>query len=171
VELLVVMAILAVLIALSLVGIVYAVRMSRNISRTAALESFEIGLDAYYSDNQEYPVSIGGNPLSSMEDLVPTSTNVTILSPYIESNFDPPPGTDVFYNTDGMLYTVCISQEERGSEEFSWVCAGPGVDTGAGWPTREIPVGECIDCAGQSGAGTAAFCTRWDGDSWSGPCP
>lgn len=155
VELLVVMAILAVLIAISVAGLGYAMRRSRNISRQASIENLQIALEAYYSDEQEYPVDT--SLTNGVSDLTPGG----LLAPYIESAFDAPPNTEIYYRSnDGQLYTVCVNQEVRNTTDYSFVCTGSGIDA-TNYPTREIDPGAgCVDCEG--------VCDEWDGDAWGG---
>lgn len=167
VEVLVVMAILAILVAISVFGLGFAMRRSRNISREAAIQNIVVGLNEYYGDHEEFPVNFSGP--ASMASLI-SPVQDTVLSPYIESDFDAPANTLVYYNTDSEYFTVCVNQETRTAGEYSWVCDGPGISMGTGWPAREIGAGACTDCDGQSGSGTASFCTEWDGEDWVGPC-
>ena len=158
VELLVVMAILAVLIAISVAGLGYAMRRSRNISRAASIENLQIAIEAFYSDEQEYPtLDVSDVAIDNIGDLVAPGGG-TVLEPYIESAFDAPPDTEIYYRSDGQLYTVCVNQEVRGTTNYDFVCAGSGVDS-PGYPTREISGGTCTNCAG--------VCTVWGGEAWT----
>jgi prepilin-type N-terminal cleavage/methylation domain-containing protein len=159
VELLVVMAILAVLIALSIAGIGYALRRSRNTARHAATENMIISLEAYYTDYASYPseqslAAIFG-PAEEEGDF--------ILKEYSESTWDAPPSSVFYYKDDGrtdpQLYTVCVNQEVwNETVEYEWICQGTGVGSD-GFPMREPAQSEeCLTCAGQVG--------YWNGDAW-----
>jgi len=152
VELLVVMAIIAVLIGISVAGLGFAMRRSRNISRQSAMANLDRSLEAYYSDHQDYPIE---TDVLTIEGMLDTGG---ALDPYLEGSWGAPPRTEVYYksDTDGVFYTVCVSQEEaRGG--MSWLCTGPGIGE-TGFPARKIrsDAGVCTDCAG--------ICQIYDGD-------
>ncbi len=135
VEVLVVMAIIAVLIGISVAGLGFAMRRSRNISRQSAMSNLDRALEAYYSDNLNYPVDTTVATLGALIDDsgVPADN---ILYEYLEGSWEAPPGTEVYYKSiDGILYTVCVNQEESGAGQ-SWVCTGPGIGD-ALYPDRE----------------------------------
>jgi prepilin-type N-terminal cleavage/methylation domain-containing protein len=160
VELLVVMAILAVLIALSIAGIGYAMRRSRNIGRRSAVESMVIGLEAYYTEHDEYPEE--PEPGTGFAALFgPGEIGSFTLEVYLESLWDSPPNSLYYYKTDDaeQFYTVCVNQELwNETVEQEWVCDGTGVGN-SGFPQREEPQSAgCDSCAG--------VCGEWDGDSW-----
>jgi prepilin-type N-terminal cleavage/methylation domain-containing protein len=160
VELLVVMAILAVLIALALYGIGFAMRRSRNTHRRAAVENMVIALGAYYSENRRYLDVLEGEEFAevfgpdSQADADPFA-----LQEFLESTFDAPPETRFYYNTNDNLtmYTVCVNQEEWNADD-EWICDGTGVGSD-GFPPKEL--GSMATCSPDCGV-----CGLWNGDTW-----
>lgn len=135
VELLVVMAIMAVLIGISIAGLGYAMRKSRNIARSAAASNMDKALASYYADEQRYP-SNGGNI-----DAIATSD----LDEYLEGAWDPgPPNTVLCYraNTDRTFYAICVSNEITDGT-YDYICYGPGVGK-TGWPSKDNDT--CTTC-------------------------
>ena len=77
----------------------------------------------------------------------------------MENNFDAPPASEFYYNTDAdhRAYTICVNQEVWNNDD-AWVCDGTGVAS-AGFPPREI--GSNPTCTPNCGV-----CGRWNGDTW-----
>lgn len=158
VELLVVMAILSVLIALSIAGLGYAMRRSRNIARQAALENMVVGLEAYYTDNQDYPEQPSDS--AGFQDLFGPTTSEIIefdLQPYLEDTWDAPPESYFYYQTpdEDQIYTVCVNQEVWSGNQ-TYVCSGTGVGNVELTP-RTIAAGATDACDSCPGTGA-----EWD---------
>ena len=169
VEVLVVMVILAVLIGLSIAGMGYAMRRSRNVARLGASENMMIGLESYYTDHSDYPDQ--PTTVAAMAELFgPVFTGTDNLQEYLESTWDAPPESRFLYKTDGATspqqYTICVNQEIWGSTtSWDWVCQGTGVgNTTGNFPVREPARGAtCANCAG--------MCAMWNAnDTWVA-CP
>ena len=125
VELLVVMAIMSVLIGISVAGLGFAMRRSRNTGRQAAAQNLDRSLEAFYSDNQQYPDS------ASMPDLVDTE-----LNSYLEGSWESPSESYYGYRAENYIYVVCASQEDTGGD-IDFLCYGPGIGYPGGtepWP-------------------------------------
>jgi len=150
VELLVVMAIMAVLIGISVAGLGYALRRSRNIARSASMSNLDKAFASYYADNQDYPADG-----STIEDLVASSGDLDV---YLEGTWDGgPPGSKYYYkagNSD-TIYSVCVSQEKTATVE-NFVCLGPGVGS-TGWPDKEQSTCSEAVCGEES---------EWSGTAW-----
>lgn len=114
VELLVVMAILAVLVAVSIAGIGYATRKSRNTARQAAAVNMERAMTAFYSEHKMFPTTLGESTAASMQELLEGSGDSEYLKPYLESSWSSPPKTCVAFKSDGIRYVIGVSQEETG---------------------------------------------------------
>ena len=145
VELLVVMAIMAVLIGISVAGLGFAMRRSRNIARSAAMSNLDKALASHYADEQQYPAQ--GN----LDSLVSNA-----LNDYLEGTWDPGAPNSVYcYRTGNTntIYAVCVSQEDNAADN-SFVCLGPGVGK-SGWPQKEQ--GACTNCGN---------CRKYTGSSW-----
>lgn len=148
VELLVVMAIMAVLIGISVAGLGYAMRRSRNISRQSAMANLDRALEAYYSDNQNYPLETEAGTLTDLID------GEDWLFPYLEGSWEAPGNTQVFYHSEqsgsnASGYVVCVSQEESGGD-ISYVCSGPSIGQDGFPKNRQIEVSAsgCENCCG-----------------------
>ena len=144
VELLIVMAILAVLIGISVAGIGYALRQSRNIARQSAMANLDRAVQAYYSDNVIYFTDTDPD---SFDDML---TNDLYLNTYLEGSWEAPPNSQFTFKTDteGYYYVVCGKMEMTGSN-FYWMCTGPGIGQGS-FPQQEKLVdidSEGPDCA------------------------
>lgn len=137
VELLVVMAIMSVLIGISVAGLGYAMRRSRNINRQAAAANLDRALEAFYSDHQQYPDTTPGAtafPVAAdtfMETLIDApvvgSEDTTgYLYEYLEGSWDVAPKTWIYYKSDSIRYTTCVSQEMGGGDTDCF-CLGPAV--------------------------------------------
>lgn len=125
VELLIVMAIMGFLMALSVAGLQYALRRSRDNQRQSAVTNLDNALTAYYTDNQEYPTEDGtGNPLSTSDTVATPNDPVgeglvdTVLGGYMQGAWDAGPMADdeatqigYYINSDGVNYAVCAVQE------------------------------------------------------------
>lgn len=161
-ELLVVMAILAVLIGLSVAGLGYAMRRSRNIARESAISNIENALTSYYDANQKYPANgtqvAWGQGTTAL--IVTTVPPAGVLKDYLEGAWDQgPANSQYWYRADaaGLLYTVCVSQEKTPSgTEFH--CVGTGLGQ-LNWPTKVTHV-----CTGVCGTSVT-----WNGTAWVTP--
>ncbi|MBN1618684.1 type II secretion system protein [Candidatus Dojkabacteria bacterium] len=127
VELLVVMVIIAVLVGLSVAGLGYAMRASRNTKRRTAASNIEKAAQVYYSNHECYP-----NP-ANMTTLVNNN-----LNEYFEGSFDPGNnGTRYYYiysGTSGCAtkFVVCVGLETAAGANNEYFCTGNGVGTGTG---------------------------------------
>lgn len=165
VELLVVMAILSVLIGLSIAGLGYAMRRSRNIARQAALENMVVGLEAYYTDHQDYPAQPGDGASFHLLFGPSTGTGETAiaefdLQPYLEDTWDAPPESYFYYQVadEYQVYTVCVNQEVWSGNQ-TYVCSGTGVGN-ADLTPRTIGAGATDACSTCPGNGA-----EWDPDT------
>lgn len=101
VELLVVISIIAILMGLSLFGLMGARESSRDGRRKADLEAIRSGLEIYKSDQGEYPTTLGtsltggGNTYISSVPVDPVSTDRSYR-----------------YSSDGITYTICAALEQ-----------------------------------------------------------
>lgn len=143
------MAIMAVLIGISVAGLGYAMRRSRNISRQSAMANLDRALEAYYSDHQNYPQH---TDVATLDALINgDGVDDEWLLPYLEGSWEAPGNTEVFYNSEvvgpnAIGYVVCVSQEESGGE-VSYVCSGPSIGQ-TGFPdVREMET-TCTGCCG-----------------------
>jgi prepilin-type N-terminal cleavage/methylation domain-containing protein len=127
VELLIVMAIIAVLVGLAIAGITYANMQSRNNQRLAALNNVDRALVAFYDENRYFPSSNGNTFDNVLEDHI---------EDYMEGSWESPASTVFYYRTDArnIVYIVCVSLEELGGNR-SYTCKGSGLGTPNGnWP-------------------------------------
>jgi type IV pilus assembly protein PilA len=160
VELLVVMAIMAVLIGISIAGLGYAMRRSRNIARQAAAANLDRAIESYYSDNQTYPTAGDVVPPTTIGVLVDD-----ILEPYLEGSWDVPPRTCVAYlSPDGERYVAGASQEVAGgTQDMYWT--GPGLSAGAGWPEDDVTEDMSFD------TGNEIIMNAWNAEgAWDANC-
>ena len=148
VELLVVMAIMSVLIGISVAGLGFAMRRSRNIARQSAATNLDRSLEAYYSDFQNYPTSAAPASITTIESLI---TSANALQRYLEGSWEAPPRTCMAYGVDngGIRYVVGVSQENTGGNH-SCYWTGPGVGAGQNWPVND---GDPVSCVIAEGAG------------------
>jgi prepilin-type N-terminal cleavage/methylation domain-containing protein len=136
VELLVVMAIMAVLIGISVAGLGYAMRRSRNISRSSSATNLDKALASHYADEQSYPAQDTIDNLAS-----------SALDEYLEGSWDPGPPMTVYCYKSGQndtLYSVCVSQEQNDATH-NYVCYGPGVGKDSSWPGNG-ELDTCTNC-------------------------
>ncbi len=135
VELLIVMAIVAILVGITIAGLGYAMRRSRNIARMSAMTNLDRSVSSYYSDNREYPGSA-----STVEGMVASDGD---LYPYLEGSWETPAGTKFYYLandvTNAVYYMFCVSQEETGTAPDSYECVGSGIGQD-GFPTETSDV-------------------------------
>ena len=124
VELLIVMAIIAVLVGITIAGLGYAMRRSRNIARMSAMTNLERALTSYYSDNLAYPATAS----DVLTDLIDDD-----LDQYLEGSWEAPAGTIIYYQTGTgtgttpIYFTICVNQEQSGGAVDSYNCTGPGI--------------------------------------------
>jgi type II secretory pathway pseudopilin PulG len=140
------MAIMAVLIGISVAGLGYAMRRSRNIARSAAVTNLDKAMASYYADNQHYPSSAD----YTFEQLINgTGSEDGPLEEYLEGSWDPgAPNTGFAYKTgqNDTLYAVCVSQEQADAT-FDWMCYGPGVGKNdTDWPDDEMGICDATRC-------------------------
>ncbi|MBN2100322.1 type II secretion system protein [Candidatus Dojkabacteria bacterium] len=122
VELLVVMAIIAVLIAISVAGLGFAMRRSRNIARESAVANIERALSAYYADSETYPNPTNVGNVNTLAQ--------STLKDQLEGSWDPgPPNTEYYYATtnDILLFVICVNQETNTANNYDYYCTGPGM--------------------------------------------
>ncbi len=158
VELLVVMGIMAVLIAIAVAGLAFAMRRSRNIARSSALSNLDKALAAYYTENVDYPDE------QVINELIGEGSGEGELENYLEGSWDAGPGvTEYYYKYDSgdLVYTVCVSQETFGGDT-EYICMGPGIGQDE-FPAEKKLTGACTNC------GT---CAEYDAgsDSWDSTC-
>lgn len=153
VELLIVMAIIAVLVGITIAGLGFAMRRSRNVARMSAMNNLDRAVTAYYSDELAFP-----NP-QGVDAMIGVGND---LDEYLEGSFEAPAGTRFFYNSttaaDGVTYvyyTFCVNQELSGGEEDLYECTGTGVGQ-----SGMITTTEEVDCDGDDGTacGVASNC-------------
>lgn len=137
VELLIVMAIIAVLVGITIAGLGFAMRRSRNISRMSAMTNLDRAVSSYYSDNLEYPANT-----STVHELVPGDLDV-----YLEGSWEAPAGTRMYFKSDAatsaVYYTFCVNQEENLGADDLYECVGSGIGQ-SGFPTETSDI-DCDD--------------------------
>ncbi len=139
VELLIVMAIIAILVGITIAGITYANLKARNNERISALDNIDRALIAFYDDNKYFPSSS-----SQSFDAVITGD----LEPYMQGAWGAPSATVVYYRTNvrNIVYMICVCQEQFGGDRL-YSCKGTGLGTLSGnWPQTNSE----IDCEGVS---------------------
>jgi prepilin-type N-terminal cleavage/methylation domain-containing protein len=158
VELLIVMAIIAILVGITIAGLGYAMRRSRNIARMSAMSNLERSLQSYYSDYLQYPVT----EVDAITNFIDSDGE---LEEYLEGSWEAPGGSVFYYNTDDgtgsvpIYFTVCVNQEQSGGAIDSYNCTGSGIGQG-GLPseTNEVP---CDDGTPAEG-GQCGFYSEFD---------
>lgn len=142
VELLIVMAIIAVLVGITIAGLGFAMRRSRNISRMSAMSNLDRAVSSYYSDNLEYPPNT-----ATVHALVPGD-----LDTYLEGSWEAPAGTRMYYKSNAaasaVYYTFCVNQEQNLGADDLYECVGSGIGQ-AGFPSETSSV-DC-DATGDGG--------------------
>lgn len=128
VELLVSMAIIAVLIGMSIFGIAIAQRVLRDNQRRAAVQDVVAALNAYYSSNSRYPSSIS---VSANQVVVGTST--------VELE-GPTAAVSVGSETDASGTLYCYDLAEDGYLIGAWLEDGTVFDD-----LSSGTVGQCED--------------------------
>lgn len=165
VELLVVMAIMSVLIGISVAGLGYAMRRSRNIARQAAVANLDRALESYYSDYQNYPLTSEAEAAD-----IPTLIETT-LNPYLEGSWDAPPKTCIAFKSDGIRYVTGANQEEaEGENSCFWAGPALGYDPdGSDWPITS----ESANCTTYALQTVVDYITPGSTPEWSGTntCP
>ncbi len=147
VELLVVMGIMAVLIAIAVAGLAFAMRRSRNTARQSSVDNLDKALSAYYTENEQYPTA------SSMEQLIETE-----LDEFLEGSWDGGASNSIYCykpGDDNLLFVVCASQEEFSGDD-TYFCKGTGMGQD-GFPSGSTD---------NATPPTEAVCNSWDGDDW-----
>lgn len=150
-ELLVVMAILGFLMTLSVAGIQFALRRSRDIQRQNMVSSLENALNAYYASAQVYPKPTGctaaGSGWSRCDYAVITTmvSGTGSLANYVQGNWSTGPVTSpgdnasvaYYYDTSSstpLSFAACILTEDAGTNPLGTkrgryegcFCKGPG---------------------------------------------
>lgn len=118
IELMVAMAIIAVLMGLSLFGISTANRISRDNQRRAAVKDVAAALTAHYAQNSEYPSTIQFH----------TSGNVVVGTQTVPLNGIAKPGS----TTDGAQTAYCYKVVSGGYKLGSILESGGFFDLGLG---------------------------------------
>ncbi|MFH1547419.1 MAG: type II secretion system protein [bacterium] len=159
VELLIVMAIIAVLVGITIAGLGYAMRRSRNVARMSAMTNLERALTSYYSDELEYLPSTA--TVADMVDGTPP-----LLDEYLEGSFEAPAGTVIYYKanapTNAIYYTFCINQEQTGGSDDLYNCTG----TGIGQSTFSTTSND-VDCDFTGDGGLCGYLSSCDADGCS----
>jgi prepilin-type N-terminal cleavage/methylation domain-containing protein len=147
VELLIVMAIIAVLVGITIAGLGFAMRRSRNIARMSAMTNLDRAVSSYYSDEREYPANG-----SAVDDMVASDG---ALYQYLEGSWETPSGSTYYYLSDAadnaIYYMFCVNQEQTGTTDELYECVGSGIGQ-TGFPSETSDV----DCEGDTNCGTAA---------------
>lgn len=130
IELLIVIAIIGVLSAISVVAMRGAREASRDAKRKADLESIRASIEIYRADCKTYPNPWTPTAGSSLTASCTGSTNT-----YIESvPGDPDGSTSYFYSSDGTTYRLCAALEDPGSVMTCSGCTIPGCNYRVGSP-------------------------------------
>jgi prepilin-type N-terminal cleavage/methylation domain-containing protein len=116
IELLVVVAIMAILIGLSAFGLQQARESARDGQRKSDLETIRTGLSFYRSDCNAYPIHTGSDFYTLFHPSF-SSTCTGTTNTYIQKTpKDTLSGNNYYYiSTVGTTYTICASLETEGS--------------------------------------------------------
>lgn len=136
VELLIVLAIIAILVGMAIAGIGYANMQSRNNHRLTALSNVEKSLVQFYDDNRYFPSS----NQTTFDQIIDE------IRPYFEGSWEAPSATVFYYRTDirNITFMACVSQEQVGGGRL-YSCKGTGLGkTPGNWPQSSSD----IDCEG-----------------------
>jgi type II secretion system protein G len=138
IEILVVMAIIGILAALSVGGFQTSQQKARDARRKSDLKQISLALEAYYNDKGEYPVSSGGDILGCNGEQVCTwgevftDENDTVYM--VEIPREPKTNRRYYYDSDGTAYQLYALLEN--DQDSAIPSAGSYASTDCG-------IGEC----------------------------
>ncbi|MFH1547433.1 MAG: prepilin-type N-terminal cleavage/methylation domain-containing protein [bacterium] len=156
VELLIVIAIIAILVGITIAGLGYINMKSRNNHRLSALGNVEKALIAFYDDQGYFPSSLSNTFDRVLEDY---------LVEYTEGSWEAPSDTSAYYRTDyqSREFMVCFGIEEYLSGDKLYSCKGTGIGkTEGNWPQSSSG----INCEGvQDPVDCGAGPVTWSSDT------
>ena len=140
IELLIVIAILAVLMLVLLWSLRGQTYKARDAKRKADIDAYEKIFEDYFNDKEQYP------PLGSL-----AICNSDVLSPYLKKILcDPGPANEPYFywvDADGTAYAICADLENDKDPDILQVGCGGGCGTGGEYDYCMV-VGGGIDLVG-----------------------
>lgn len=173
VELLIVMGILAILMAIGISVGQFALQRANNIQHNDAADQLALAVEAYYTDNREYPADASnvGSADATIETFSSALASTGALATYVDSDaFDGGSDATFYYfsEDDGspQYYVICVTyggiDDEAGEGGY---CAGNGF-TDLGLTKGSMDSDEFATVV-MAQEGTAAV-EDWEDGTWGG---
>lgn len=137
IEILIVVAIIAILASIVLVGLGPTQSLGRDARRLSDLHEVQNGLELYYNKNGQYPVLVSGGAWSTLGTAL-TGANVGVSA--VPSDPQSSKSYGYAWNTGGSNYELQATLENASGSEWTGYAA-PANFTSAGY------VGTRVDCA------------------------
>lgn len=164
VELLIVMAILALLMTIGIVVGQYAISQANKVQHEKAADKLSEAIVAYSQDFRRYPTTITDNGNSPTEG---------VLAAYLEGVFDGGSEASFYYDTDttGQIYIICVTYGGANDIDQKGVyCEGNGydeIDILNGMVTQQtLDYNEGGSYVINEAANSARSTATWDGSQW-----
>jgi type II secretory pathway pseudopilin PulG len=168
------MGILIILMAVGITAGRFAINRANDVAHQNAVDQIYQGLQAYYTDNREYPDACNGSAGDcTIEDLVGTSAAPGTLGKYLdEGAFDGGTEASYYYFVDtDVQQTVLVCVSKGGADDSKsrgLYCNGNAfgvadfVGTGGTVTDKDVPVSDAAPYTTIIGANGS----EWNGNSW-----
>lgn len=143
VELMVVITVIAILMTIAIVSFTRIQKQARDTKRKADVRTLQTALQAYYTENQTYPISIDETLVSNLspgplEVLTPNYISGIPSGPGGTAGLEYP-GYTYVSSTNGYTYAICTSLETATGSGALWIV---NTTNAGGYGTDEAP-GAC----------------------------
>ncbi len=160
VEMLIVMGILIILMAVGITAGRFAINRANDVAHQNAADQLFTALQAYYTDNREYPV------IDGTADFGVAISAGGVLNTYMgDGEFTGGTDATFYYWIDdlGQSVLVCVSKGGIGDETLrGYYCTGNGFGSDSGITTKEVAAN--ANPNEEPGGGTDTFfADDWDG--------
>ena len=176
VEMLIVMGILIILMAVGITAGRFAINRANDVAHQNAADQIYTGLQAYYTDNREFPVVGASDCVGTCTSLAAMIQAGGALAKYLDNGaFNGGTEATFYYavDADGQVALVCVSKGgENDDKELGFYCNGNGfgsADLAAGVITsKDVPFTTTHSAAYDaiSGATSVFVNSFWDGKTW-----
>ncbi|HAM37741.1 MAG: hypothetical protein UR96_C0008G0013 [candidate division WS6 bacterium GW2011_GWC1_36_11] len=167
VEMLIVMGILIILMAVGITAGRFAINRANDVAHQNAVDQIYTGLQAYYTDNREFP--IGTETPATM------IAAAGVLGQYLDNGaFDGGTAATYYYmvSTDQQVVLVCVAKGGLDDDkELGFYCNGNGFGAtevaGGAITSKDVAFGTGADYTYISTPSTGITSSDWDGNAWN----